>query len=33
MVETFQEGGKPTFVERLDAIEVAKTAGLPLAQS
>lgn len=31
MVETFQEGGKPTFVERLDAIDVAKTAGLPLA--
>ncbi|MEJ7944461.1 malonate decarboxylase subunit alpha, partial [Acinetobacter baumannii] len=31
MVETFQEGGKPTFVERLDAIEVAKTAGLALA--
>ncbi|ETY69797.1 malonate decarboxylase subunit alpha [Acinetobacter baumannii MDR_MMC4] len=31
MVETFQEGGKPTFVDRLDAIDVAKTAGLPLA--
>ncbi|MCP5928319.1 malonate decarboxylase subunit alpha, partial [Klebsiella pneumoniae] len=31
MVETFQEGGKPTFVNRLDAIDVAKTAGLPLA--
>lgn len=23
--------GKPTFVDRLDAIDVAKTAGLPLA--
>ncbi|KAA8734868.1 malonate decarboxylase subunit alpha [Acinetobacter qingfengensis] len=31
MVETFQEGGKPTFVERLDAIDVAKKAGMPLA--
>ncbi|PAM61971.1 malonate decarboxylase subunit alpha, partial [Acinetobacter baumannii] len=30
-VETSQEGGKPTFVDRLDAIDVAKTAGLPLA--
>ena len=30
MVETFQEGGKPTFVDRLDAIDVAKTAGLSL---
>lgn len=27
----FPRGGKPTFVERLDAIDVAKTAGLPLA--
>ncbi|OLU12352.1 malonate decarboxylase subunit alpha [Pseudomonas sp. PA1(2017)] len=31
MVETFQEGGKPTFVERLDAVDVAKRAGMPLA--
>lgn len=31
MVETFQAGIKPTFVEKLDAIEVAKTAGMPLA--
>ena len=31
MVETFQEGGKPTFVHTLDAVEVAKKAGMPLA--
>ncbi|AKT32938.1 malonate decarboxylase subunit alpha [Pseudomonas syringae pv. actinidiae] len=31
MVETFQEGGKPTFVETLDAVEVAKKSGMPLA--
>lgn len=31
MVETFQEGGKPTFVDQLDAIDVAKKAGMPLA--
>jgi len=31
MVETFQAGVKPTFVEKLEAIEVAKTAGMPLA--
>jgi malonate decarboxylase alpha subunit len=31
MVETFQEGGKPTFVDRLDALEVAKKSGMPLA--
>ncbi|HGM5583631.1 TPA: malonate decarboxylase subunit alpha, partial [Pseudomonas putida] len=31
MVETYQEGGKPTFVETLDAVEVAKKAGMPLA--
>lgn len=31
MVETFQAGPKPTFVERLDAVEVAKSAGMPLA--
>ena len=31
MVETFQAGVKPTFVETLDAVEVAKTSGIPLA--
>jgi len=31
MVETFQEGGKPTFVEQLDAVDVAKKVGMPLA--
>ncbi|ROR13396.1 malonate decarboxylase subunit alpha [Erwinia sp. JUb26] len=31
MVETFQAGAKPTFVEKLEAIDVAKTAGMPLA--
>ncbi|MBR7539277.1 malonate decarboxylase subunit alpha, partial [Mycobacterium tuberculosis] len=31
MVETYQEGGKPTFVETLDAVAVAKKAGMPLA--
>ncbi|MBV6286472.1 malonate decarboxylase subunit alpha [Pseudomonas aegrilactucae] len=31
MVETFQEGGKPTFVDTLDAVEVAKKSGMPLA--
>lgn len=31
MVETFQDGGKPTFVERLDALEVARQTGMPLA--
>ncbi|TBV05980.1 malonate decarboxylase subunit alpha [Phytopseudomonas dryadis] len=31
MVETFQEGGKPTFVERLDAVDMAKKTGMPLA--
>ncbi|APV35279.1 malonate decarboxylase subunit alpha [Acinetobacter soli] len=31
MVETYQEGGKPTFVNTLDAVEVAKKAGMPLA--
>ncbi len=29
--ETFQEGASQLFVDRLDAIDVAKTAGLPLA--
>ncbi|MED5611900.1 malonate decarboxylase subunit alpha [Pseudomonas sp. JH-2] len=31
MVETFQDGGKPTFVEQLDAVEVARKAKMPLA--
>nr|WP_174505572.1 malonate decarboxylase subunit alpha [Acinetobacter sp. Marseille-Q1620] len=31
MVETFQDGGKATFVNRLDAIDVAKKAGMPVA--
>lgn len=31
LVETFQESGVPTFVERLDAVELGKSAGLPLA--
>ncbi|MFV1942277.1 malonate decarboxylase subunit alpha [Pseudomonas luteola] len=31
MVETFQEGGKPTFVDTLDAVDVAKKSGMPLA--
>ncbi|WP_455817407.1 malonate decarboxylase subunit alpha [Pseudomonas cerasi] len=31
MVETFQAGAKPTFVEKLEAIDVAKTSGMPLA--
>ncbi len=31
MVETFQAGVKPTFVEKLDAVDVAKSAGMPLA--
>ncbi|MFE4110993.1 malonate decarboxylase subunit alpha [Kosakonia sp. YIM B13611] len=31
MVETFQAGAKPTFVEKLDAVEVAKSSGMPLA--
>lgn len=31
MVETFQEGGKPTFVDQLDAIDVAKKTGMPVA--
>ena len=31
MVETYQAGGKPTFVESLDAIDVAKATGMPLA--
>lgn len=31
MVETFQSGANPTFVESLDAVEVAKESGMPLA--
>ncbi|WP_034916977.1 MULTISPECIES: malonate decarboxylase subunit alpha [Erwinia] len=31
MVETFQAGGKPTFVESLEAVDVAKAAKMPLA--
>ncbi|MDF0605453.1 malonate decarboxylase subunit alpha [Neisseriaceae bacterium TC5R-5] len=31
MVETFQEGMKPTFVERLDALDVARQSGMALA--
>ncbi|MCP1643740.1 malonate decarboxylase alpha subunit [Pseudomonas citronellolis] len=31
MVETFQDGGKPTFVEQLDAVDVARKANMPLA--
>jgi len=30
-VETFQKGGVPAFVETLDAVEVAKKAGMPIA--
>lgn len=31
MAETFQKGGLPTFVEELDAVEVGKAAGMPIA--
>lgn len=31
MVETFQSGIKPTFVEQLDAVEVGKESGMPIA--
>ena len=31
MVETFQAGSKPTFVEKLEAVDVAKASGMPLA--
>ncbi len=31
MAETFQSGGVPTFVEELDAVEVGKAAGMPIA--
>lgn len=30
MVETFQEGGRPTFVETLDAVQVGKDSGMPV---
>jgi len=30
-VETFQQGGVPAFVETLDAVEVGKKAGMPIA--
>jgi malonate decarboxylase alpha subunit len=31
LVETFQESGIPTFVERLDAVELGRSAKLPIA--
>jgi malonate decarboxylase alpha subunit len=31
MVETFQAGGRPTVVESLDAVEVGRQAGMPIA--
>jgi malonate decarboxylase alpha subunit len=31
MVETFQSGNQPTIVESLDAVEVGRTSGMPLA--
>ena len=31
MVETFKKGGTPTLVESLDAVEVGKKSGMPLA--
>jgi malonate decarboxylase alpha subunit len=31
MVETFQSAGQPTIVECLDAVEVGRTSGMPLA--
>jgi len=31
MVETFQAGGKPTFVDELDAVQVASESGMALA--
>ncbi|NWK79713.1 malonate decarboxylase subunit alpha [Aquitalea sp. LB_tupeE] len=31
MVETFQGNGQPTIVESLDAVEVARSSGMPLA--
>jgi len=31
LVETYQAGAKPSFVEKLEAVEVGKAAGMPLA--
>ncbi|MEA9390921.1 malonate decarboxylase subunit alpha [Acerihabitans sp. TG2] len=31
MVETYQAGAKPSFVEKLEAVDVGKDAGMPLA--
>jgi malonate decarboxylase alpha subunit len=31
VVETFRKGGEPTFVERLDAVEVGSKTGMPIA--
>jgi len=31
LVETFQAGGRPTIVESLDAVEVGRETGMPLA--
>ncbi len=31
MVETFQQGGVPAFVESLDAVQVGRSSGMPLA--
>jgi malonate decarboxylase alpha subunit len=31
MVETFQDGGQPTIVETLDAVEVGRDSGMPIA--
>lgn len=31
MVETFQDGGQPTIVESLDAVQVGRDVGMPLA--
>ncbi len=31
MVETFQDGGQPTIVETLDAVQVGRDSGMPLA--
>jgi malonate decarboxylase alpha subunit len=31
IIETFHKGGVPTFVETLDAVEVGKKAGMPIA--
>jgi malonate decarboxylase alpha subunit len=31
MVETWQSGAQPTFVEKLDAVDVSKESGMPIA--